>query len=90
MKTVKKNVYYCDFCKKRSLRSLKTHETHCTGNPDRHCQLCGRPEGIRAIGDKFLAMFEIISTDAFIEHNSVIDGTVKVKWIKEFHIKKRD
>lgn len=86
MKTIKKNVYYCDFCKKRSLRSLKEHEKHCTGNPDRSCQLCDRPDGIRAIGDKFLAMFEIISTDAFIEYNSVIDGTVKIKWIQEFQL----
>ena len=84
MKVIKKNVYYCDFCKKRSLRSLKEHEKHCTGNPDRSCQLCHRPDGIRAIAEKFLAKFEIIETDAFIEFNTVIDGTVKVKWIEEF------
>lgn len=40
MKIIKKTVYYCDFCKKRSLRSLKVHEAHCTGNPDRSCRLC--------------------------------------------------
>ena len=40
MKIVKKNVYYCEFCKKHSLRSLAEHEKSCTLNPDRHCKLC--------------------------------------------------
>jgi hypothetical protein len=41
MRTIKKNVYYCDFCKKKSLRSLKQHEEHCTANPNRTCGVCG-------------------------------------------------
>ena len=40
MKIVKKNVYYCEFCKKHSLRSLAEHENSCTLNPNRHCKLC--------------------------------------------------
>jgi len=40
MRTIKKSVYYCDFCKKHSLRSLKKHEAHCTLNPRRSCGLC--------------------------------------------------
>ena len=42
MKIVKKNVYYCDHCKKRTLSggSMKVHEKHCTANPDRKCRLC--------------------------------------------------
>lgn len=42
MKTVKKNVYYCDHCKKRglSLHHMRTHEWHCTANPNRSCRLC--------------------------------------------------
>ncbi len=40
MKVKKKCVYYCDFCTKKSLRSLKIHEKHCTANPDRECRLC--------------------------------------------------
>lgn len=40
MKIIKKNVYYCDFCKKKSLNSLKKHELHCTNNPNRKCGLC--------------------------------------------------
>ena len=44
MKIVKKNVYYCDFCKKKGLRSLKKHEANCTGNPNRNCGICGRTD----------------------------------------------
>lgn len=42
MKIVKKNVYYCDFCKKRSLSAsaMKKHEKRCTANPDRECRMC--------------------------------------------------
>jgi len=40
MRVVKKNVYYCDFCKKHSLLPLTKHERHCTGNPNRECRLC--------------------------------------------------
>jgi hypothetical protein len=42
MKTKTKKVYYCDFCKKHSLRSLAKHEKYCTGNADRECRLCDR------------------------------------------------
>lgn len=42
MKTIKKNVYYCDHCGKRSLsaRHMKIHELGCTLNPQRQCGLC--------------------------------------------------
>lgn len=48
MKTVKKNVYYCDFCKKKGLSAghIATHEKHCTGNPERECRLCELGEDI--------------------------------------------
>lgn len=38
-----KKVYYCEFCKKRSLRkdTMIKHEKHCTLNPNRICRLCG-------------------------------------------------
>lgn len=39
MRIKTKKVYYCDYCKKHSLRSLTTHEKHCTGNPNRECRL---------------------------------------------------
>jgi hypothetical protein len=43
MRVVKKNVYYCDFCKKKNLsgHAMKVHEKHCTANPDRECRMCG-------------------------------------------------
>ena len=42
MKTVKKNVYYCDYCGKRSLAAfhMQNHESGCTANPNRKCGLC--------------------------------------------------
>jgi len=43
MKTKIKTVYYCDYCKKHSFRSLVEHEKHCTANPDRECRLCQNP-----------------------------------------------
>lgn len=43
MKTVKKNVYYCDYCKTHKLTTfaMKLHEKHCTANPNRDCRMCG-------------------------------------------------
>lgn len=42
MKSVKKFVYYCDHCKKRSLSKfhMNKHENGCTLNPKRECKLC--------------------------------------------------
>ena len=44
MKIKTKKVYYCDYCKKHSLKSLLQHEKYCTGNINRECRLCGRSE----------------------------------------------
>ena len=43
-------MYYCDFCKKRgqSRYHIIEHEKHCTGNPERTCQMCG-DTGVREI-----------------------------------------
>ena len=68
MRTVKKNVYYCDYCKKRSLSAahMNKHETGCTANPDRYCKLCyGNEMGqhdIRQITEQLKTRFEIIET----------------------------
>lgn len=34
--------YYCDFCKKANCHApaMRTHETHCTNNPNRICRMC--------------------------------------------------
>ena len=49
MKAKTKTVYYCDYCKKHSLRPLAKHEQYCTGNPNRQCGLCGRTETLSGI-----------------------------------------
>ncbi len=61
MKVKKKCVYYCEFCKKKSLRSLKVHEKHCTANPDRECRLCEQLS-IREIIDKYRKYFYLRET----------------------------
>lgn len=42
MKTVLRPRYYCDFCKKSGggSHAMKTHEAHCTNNPNRDCRMC--------------------------------------------------
>lgn len=37
MRVETKKVYYCDYCKKHTLRPLTKHEARCTNNPDREC-----------------------------------------------------
>jgi len=44
MKIKNKKVYYCDYCKKHSLRNITLHEKHCTLNPHRDCRMCGRKD----------------------------------------------
>lgn len=58
MKVKRKIVYYCDFCKKKSLRSLKIHEKHCTANPDRECRLCDN-KSIKPIIEKYRKYFSV-------------------------------
>lgn len=62
MKVKRKIVYYCDFCKKKSLRSLKIHEKHCTANPDRECRLCDN-KSIKPIIEKYRKFFTIEEVD---------------------------
>ena len=60
MKTVKKNVYYCDFCGKRSLAALHmhNHEDGCTMNPNRKCGLCDGRDIVMFI-EQLKSRFEI-------------------------------
>jgi hypothetical protein len=46
MKIVRKAVYYCDHCKKRSLSAghMRKHEERCTKNPNRKCGMCAMRE----------------------------------------------
>lgn len=77
MKIIKKNVYYCDFCNKKSLSSLKRHEKKCTGNPNRECNLCKDSEGkkLHLVIKELLKRFKII--EIFEEENI----SEQVKWI---------
>jgi hypothetical protein len=61
MKTVKKNVYYCEHCKKRSLSAfhMKKHETGCTNNPDRECKLCECGVNIKEIVEGYKKRYAI-------------------------------
>lgn len=91
MKVVKKNVYYCDFCKKKGLRSLKTHEKHCTGNPDRVCRLCDGAS-IKPIIEKYKKYFTIKETERVEVNEGFVWTTetfidIKVVYHKEFTLK---
>jgi hypothetical protein len=63
MKVKIKKVYYCDFCRKHSLRSLVKHEEHCTANPNRKCGLCkknGVPTEVLDAGECPLCTFSML------------------------------
>lgn len=57
----KKNVYYCEYCSKKSLRSVIIHEKHCTANPDRECRLCDNQK-IKPIIEKYQKYFYLRET----------------------------
>jgi len=54
-----KKVYYCDFCKKKSLKSLAKHEQYCTANPKRECRLCGTKD-ITPLIAKYRGTYKIV------------------------------
>ncbi|MDD4921768.1 MAG: hypothetical protein PHS30_04715 [Bacteroidales bacterium] len=63
MKTVKKNVYYCDFCNKRMLSkgAMNTHEKHCTSNINRECRMCGNRIQFKEEADKLKERYKLIT-----------------------------
>lgn len=71
MKVLIKKVYYCDYCKKRALRSLIIHEKYCTANPDRECRLCGR-ESVKEIIDKYKKFFTVKINDNFLAEGETL------------------
>lgn len=84
MKVKKKCVYYCDFCSKKSLRSLKIHEKHCTANPDRECRLCDN-KSIKPIIEKYRKYFTIEETEKAIFGEREV--AIKPIFKKEFTLK---
>lgn len=77
MKTVKKNVYYCEFCNKHGLSAgaMARHEKHCTMNPHRECRLCEGSPDIPAIIEGFKKRFKLVEDES-------IPGfvSIKVEW----------
>jgi hypothetical protein len=61
MRTVKRNVYYCDHCNKRnlSLFHMRKHEAHCTANPLRICGVCESASISRGAIERFKARFSL-------------------------------
>lgn len=70
MNIIKKNVYYCDHCKKHTLSksSIALHEEHCTNNPNRSCRLCDCGPG---------SISEIVSKYPKAENGCVDEATFK-------------
>jgi len=58
MRTKRKLVYYCDFCKKHTLtkHSMVVHESHCTLNPARECRMCFEATGVSMSVDERMAL----------------------------------
>jgi len=80
MKTKVKNVYYCDYCKKKNLcaSAISLHEKYCTSNPNRECRMCGlKPDYIK-IAEKFKNRYKIIEVDVMNDFTSQ-----QVEWMGE-------
>ena len=82
MRTKIKKVFYCDFCKKHSLKSLIIHEKHCTANPNRECRLCGRKDI-----NKIIPNYKIEIKQEWFKKPHTIEGIVMDK-IKKMVIEK--
>jgi len=82
MKTIKRNVYYCEYCGKHGLSAgaMAKHEKHCTANPDRECRLCGNTEGYKDKIKEITSRYKLIE-----EETDLIPGfiSIKVEWIGE-------
>ena len=65
MKIVRKNVYYCEFCKKKGLSSghMKHHESHCTGNISRKCGMCDDQPDYAEIVAKYKSQMKSHTTE---------------------------
>jgi len=88
MHAKKKYVYYCDFCNKKSLRSLKIHEKHCTANPDRECRLCDN-KSIKPIIEKYRKYFYLreIKKHLFSDPGMAEVATIIPVFKKKFTLK---
>ncbi len=82
MKTVRKNVYYCDHCKKKGLSPshMREHETKCTGNLDRQCNMCDQNQpDYAALVEKYKSQMKLNETETADDENTYITITVEQK-----------
>lgn len=72
MVVIKKNVYYCGFCKKHGLSAgvISKHEKYCTANPKRECRMCKKitPDQINGIIEGFKKTFTIKKELVWSDH----------------------
>lgn len=80
MKIVRKNVYYCEFCRKKGLSSghMKHHEAHCTGNINRECGMCEEQPNYAKLVAKYNAQMKFHVTETSDDFDTyktiVVDG----------------
>ncbi len=81
MKIIRKNVYYCEFCKKKGLSSghMKHHEQHCTGNIDRRCGMCESKPKYAPLIAKYKAQMESHSVTTSDDDNDYIEWVIDKK-----------
>jgi hypothetical protein len=84
MKVIKKNVYYCEFCKKKGLSGghVSKHEKRCTNNPNRECGLCSAKNNISEIVDQFKKRFGVV-VEKYNYEGLFSEEIETVKWIGE-------
>lgn len=88
MKVIKKNVYYCDFCKRKNLSggAMSVHEKHCTANPNRECRVCGKKDISEAVS-KFTIRFKLHPIERenifTLKHDETDFYEYGVEWIGE-------
>ena len=84
MKVKIKKVYYCDFCRKHSLRPLVKHEEHCTANPNRKCGLCkksGVPTEVIDDGECPLCTFSMLRQSGKLSSSEfVLEDELQKYW----------
>ena len=88
MKTVKKNVYYCEHCNNKrglSASAMSVHEKHCTANPDRECRMCNNYEGgstnnIREIVEELKSRFVLELNEKEQYEGGPLMKDYKAKW----------
>lgn len=85
MKVRKKNVYYCEHCKKKGLAAhvIIKHEKGCTANPNRICGICDNEKGVVEIVAEFKKRFTLNPTITFDSDGNTVDDTFIAEWTGE-------